>query len=123
MEENEEILDKKIKNSIEKSQIDMMEKFQKYANSNKYEKEIETLRQLCQKIMDLYQSNKKEIEKIEKEQKKLEKKDQDHIGQQLDKASEELAKRNEEQLEEFKKQFDELTVKVKELSPVQQLKK
>ena len=67
MEENNEELNKKINElhtAFEKSQIDLVEKFQKYMDDSKYEKEFETLRQLCKKIMDLYQLNKKEIEKI-----------------------------------------------------------
>ena len=69
MEENDEILDEKIKELhtvIEKSQENMMGKFEKYVEDNKYERELDTLKQLCQKIMDLYQINKKSIEKIYK---------------------------------------------------------
>ena len=66
MDENNEILDEKIKELqtvIEKSQGNLIEKFEEYIESNKYEREIETLKQLCQKIMDLYEINEKEIAK------------------------------------------------------------
>ena len=58
----DEILEEKIKELhtvIEKSQENMMGKFEKYVEDNKYERELDTLKQLCQKIMDLYQINKK----------------------------------------------------------------
>ena len=72
MEENNEELNSKINElhtAFEKSQTDLMEKLEKYIEDDKYEKEFETLRQLCKKIMDLYQLNKKEIEKISLKQK------------------------------------------------------
>ena len=72
MEENNEDLNNKINElhtAFEKSQTDLMEKIEKYVEDDKYEKEFETLRQLCKKIMDLYQLNKKEIEKISLKQK------------------------------------------------------
>ena len=70
MDENNEVLDKKIEElhtAFEKSQQGLVEKLEKYIEDDKYEKELETIRQLCKKIMDLYQSNKKKIEKLENE--------------------------------------------------------
>ena len=123
---NEEILDEKIKElneTIEKSQNDLILKFQKYVEDNKYDKEIETLKKLCQKIMDLYQLNKKEIERIDKVQKKFSKDGKEEISLSIEKELEVLQKKNEKQFEAFRKEFDKLTVRVKELTPVQKMKK
>ena len=70
MEENNETLDKRIEElhtAFEKSQQGLIEKFERYIEDDKYEKELDTIRQLCQKLMDLYQINKKKIEQLEDE--------------------------------------------------------
>lgn len=70
MEEENEVLNKRIEElhvAFEKSQQGLIEKFERYIEDDKYEKELETIRQLCQKLMDLYQNNRKKIEQLEDE--------------------------------------------------------
>ncbi len=97
---------------LKKSQADLMKKIESNVEDDKYEKEIETLKNLCQKIMDLYQLSKKEIEKIVKKQKKLEKEGEENSREQLKILQKDLEKKNQEQFAQFEKQFEELTVKV-----------
>ena len=55
-----------IQETIHNYQQTLIESLDKYVKQSQYDKEIDTLRKLCQKIMDLYQISKNEIERIDK---------------------------------------------------------
>ena len=66
-EENREEKKKlQMQDVLERYQQTLIDSLDKYVEQSQYDKEIDTLRKLCQKIMDLYQVSKNEIDRIDK---------------------------------------------------------
>ena len=83
-EENREEKKKlQMQDVLERYQQTLIDSLDKYVEQSQYDKEIDTLRKLCQKIMDLYQVSKNEIDRIDKETKDLTQADSGEVQKQI----------------------------------------
>ena len=141
-EENREEKKKlQMQDVLERYQQTLIDSLDKYVEQSQYDKEIDTLRKLCQKIMDLYQVSKNEIDRIDKETKDLTQADSGEVQKQIKELKKfiqlqqeknekdrmviesNLMESNQKEWEKIKLQFDQLSIKVKEISPVSKTKK
>ena len=130
-ENREEKKELQMQDVLERYQQTLIDSLDKYVEQSQYDKEIDTLRKLCQKIMDLYQVSKNEIDRIDKETKDLTQADSGEVQKQIKELKKfiqlqqeknekdrmviesNLMESNQKEWEKIKLQFDQLSVKVK----------
>ena len=140
-ENKEEKKELQMQDILQKYQQTLIDSLDKYVEQAQYDKEIDTLRKLCQKIMDLYQVSKNEIERIDKENKELTQADPKEVEKQIKELKKyvqlqqeqnekdrmivesNLMESNQKEWEKIRLQFEQLSVKLKEISPASKTKK